>query len=481
MQRFASREGLLLINRLLGPVYEAIDAKLRLLTLMPVEGPPLVKLETALVNLAREVSFYFAFREPIPLHLRQYAASSVSGDNASPGYKEGIRIVQRHDPRSLFLELRQHGRHELCSLDELGRLLMEAPPEWAFLLPPPVTDVPASDLKHLRDQAWENFAGEYVRDYLWLVGDPKRFDPETARVLFRRLVQRILLGRQRHHRITPLIGLWLGGQEVPLSRRVRLRPATDFERHLWLNPDDTLCAIPVRGLEVLRLSSVIEYEESPEEAKAVIGLFSLLRPKLGAAEAAVLASLRLLADPLQVAEELRPAFMERHSEGAIHETQQRVSLLGGRGAHWGGDLRLTADQRQRLQVLFERIHPLVDPEKSRTLAAEDRRLAGALHRWLLSFDRAEPKDWLIDCWVALEGLFTQRGESQLTEKCATRVSQELATLGAGSAPELYAEIRASYQHRCEVVHGERETDVDYGTAAGRLRRHLGLILRHRLR
>jgi hypothetical protein len=366
-------------------------------------------------------------------------------------------------------------------MDELARMLLDAPLEWAFLFPPLSKDDPAFDLQSLRHRAWEGFAGEYVRDYLWLVIDPQRFDLDAARFVFERLVQRIEVGRQRHYRITPLLGLRLDGQEVSLSSQVRLRPATDFERHLWLNSDDMRSDIPVRGLDVLGLLSVIEYEELPEEARNPLSpLFSLLNPRLGAPEAAALASLKLLADPVERADVLHPAFMERRSEGSIHEYEQRCSLIGHRGAYWDGAFSLSDEQCQRLKALFERIHPLFVEGGPLNLTKEERSLGIALNRWLLSFHRAEPKDWLIDCWVALEGLFTQRGEAQLTEKCATRISQELASLGVDSVKQLYKEVRASYQSRCEIVHGEREANWDYRSIAWRTRRHLSLILRHRL-
>ncbi|NOK34556.1 hypothetical protein HMI49_15250 [Corallococcus exercitus] len=461
-------------------MHEALDSRLRRLSLKHVDGPPLGRLETALRNLALEVSLYIAFREPLPLHLRQYAAKPVPGESAVHGDLGGIRTVQRHDARSLFLSLRQHGMEELHSLDDLARLLLDAPAEWAALLPLPSNEATARDLRSLRHIAWECFAGEYIRDYLWLVEDPKQFDQNVARFLFERLVNRIAHGRRRHHRITPLYGLRLDGREVLLSPRVRLRPATDFERHLWLNPDDLHSDIPVRGLEVLGLVSVIECEESDEEAQGISPLFNLLNPQMSALEAAAVASLKLMADPSAVEEVIQPAFMERRSEGSIYEYQQRCSLMSRPGHSHGGGLPLDGKQRQQLQSLFERIHPLFDAKGSQKLSAAERSLGVALTRWLLSFHRGEPKDWLIDCWVALEGLFTQRGEAQLTEKCATRISQELEQLGAGSANQLYKEVRASYQCRCEIVHGEREVKWDYSRHAWGTRRHLSLILRHRL-
>lgn len=468
------------IGRLLQPLYEAIEARMLRTVIKPVEGPPLVKLEAALRHLALEASLYFIPRDSVTLHLRHFAVSPVSGESGSPRTSEGVRSIQRHDPRILFGTLNRHGQDTLRSLDELARIFMNAPPELAFLLAPASGDDTATDLSSLRNRVWSGFAGEYVRDYFWLVQNLEQFDVAATQWLFARLLQRIARGRQRTLRITPLVGLRLDGREVVLAPGTLLRPVTDFECHLWLNPDNMLSGnLPVRGLEVLRLLSVIEFEEPPESDEHPRSFFSQLNPRLGAPEAAAVAALRLLVEHVDHGEHIQPAFMERYKEGSTHDFRERCSPAGFRGSPIGGSYALTEEQRLQLPVLYERLLPLFDEKGASKLTPADRSLSVALNRYLLSAYRGEPKEWLLDCWVALEGLFTQRGEQQLTHKCATRISQELAALGLGPAQELYKKVRDSYDMRCEIIHGERALS-DCFDIAWWTRRQLGRILQHRL-
>ncbi|RKH29136.1 hypothetical protein D7Y13_22130 [Corallococcus praedator] len=447
-----------------------------------MKGPPLQRLESALRGLVMEVTVYLSFRKPLPKHARYVAMGAVSGEEASPDGQCAVATAVRHDPRDLLRMVERPGHDTLHALDALARLLVDVP-EWDFLVPAPSEESPGHDLRSLRHRAWEGFAGEYVRDYLWLVEDPGKFDPGAARLLFQRMVDRIQLGRLRTLRITPLFGLWLAGRELILSPQVRLRPTHDFERHLWLNPDERYGRDSAPGRQALGLTSVIEVEEPRDDKRdgSMSRIIDLSTTQPGPCESAVLACLRLVSQSGDFSNGIRPGFMEQHVEGSRHEYQMRWPLVGSMGPqrHHPGVFQPSEEQRAQLVPLFERIHTLFTQER-RSLTPGDRSLIVALNRWMSSYSRTDPKDWLIDCWIALEGLFTQRKEPGLTTKCATRVSQALAALGGGAAKELEAEVRASYDCRCDIVHGEREIRRDFFSIALRTRSHLGQILRHRL-
>ncbi|WP_147451358.1 HEPN domain-containing protein [Corallococcus llansteffanensis] len=382
--------------------------------------------------------------------------------------------VQRHETRGLFRSFWGDGMEGLRSLDDIARILMSAPPEWSFLTSSTPVKAEPGDLKGMRQKAWYGFVGEHVRDYLWLVPAPFMFDLELAGLLFQRIKRRIEHGSQRRLRLTPLIGLAITGPGIELSPQLRLRPLTPLERNRWLNQDDSFSDLPLRRMEILGLQSLIEFAEPPE---ALTINFGPDRPDTP--EAAVLAALNLIHEP-QAGVPIHPAFTEQLEEGSIHEYVCRRKLEGPKRSIHGLGMTLQAGDIERLVNLVSRIQHLMDGVSAPPSSAADRSLAIALSRWLMSYTRESHKDWLIDCWVALEGLFTQRGESSLTRKCAERISRELASFGLGTVDALYAEIKASYECRCEIVHGERDPRKDSWVAAVRTREYLRKILYHRL-
>jgi hypothetical protein len=485
----------MLINQLLG---RGVDAILRRFPLEPLSGSPLSQLEIALRNVVREACFFFVTHGPKPLHRRQFAIGVNLGDPAdgaqnllmvqfqagsyvtelyrvpSAEPQERLVTVELHDGRFLFTMLWQNGLKRLRSLDDVARILMEAPPGWPSLIERQVFLDAEGDLSRIRDKVWDVLVGEYVRDYLWLAPRPDMFNPDLARFLFERIRIRMERGRVLHYRVTPLLGLRISGA-VELSPQLRLRPVSALETDRWLNPSDHMNDMPVRGMDVFELRCAFECEESAEEAMS-IPLFEDwgMKPP----ETAALAALNLLYPP-RSATHIQPVFTEHRQEGWIHEYLHRSTLSKNLHASWGTGLtQINPDVERRLVGLFSRIYSLFDANGERSAA--NRSLVIALTRWLISYQRNSYKDWLIDCWVALEGLFTRRGEDQLTRKCAERISSELAELGAGTVERLYREIRDSYRWRSEIVHGERQLGPDCWHAAAITRNYLRMILLHRL-
>ncbi len=483
---------------------------LRHLTAKPLTGTPLEQLEGALQNVIREVCHFFLTHGPKPLHKRLADGSLFSPSleehaldeeqrllrawlrqsevlsrneviGVSPSGGPSILTMQCHDARHLFeLFVRNNQEEQLRSLDPLALLMSKAPPEWNCLLITEDEAHPPANLAEMRVRAWNGFVGEYVRDYLWLAPQVLNLDERVAHYLFIRLKQRIARGRQCQYRLTPLLKLWLNGPALELLPRLKLRAVSAMELDRWLNPDPLCNEIPLRGLDVLGLRSVLEYEEP--------GFQTIMwerdlhdELKLELPEFVALVALNLLMGEPSIGYIIEPTFAEKLREGSLREGfRTRIGGASFNRAFMPGHVSLSVDDAKRLQALVPRIYDLFSAETGQAGASQDGGLTIALRRWFSSCRRGSPKDWLIDCWVALEGLFTRRGEGSLTTKCAERISKELATLGVGPADNLQRAVRESYESRCEIVHGERTQGRNYQDEAIRTRDYLRTILLHRL-
>ncbi len=84
---------------------------------------------------------------------------------------------------------------------------------------------------------------------------------------------------------------------------------------------------------------------------------------------------------------------------------------------------------------------------------KDRRLNLALRRWAAGGQRRNDEVRLIDYWVALEALFLPDSTAELSFRASLRIAAFVGETGQ-ERQQLYKEMRASYDVRSKVVHGD---------------------------
>lgn len=139
------------------------------------------------------------------------------------------------------------------------------------------------------------------------------------------------------------------------------------------------------------------------------------------------------------------------------------------GTPLGPPVMITVAKAQQLQRLW----PLLQQNVNK-------KLVSALHRFELSYDRTNPEDRLIDYWVALEALFLQGNDRELSRAACQRLAFFIESTRSHRF-RVYDDAKKSYGFRSSVVHGNRydpaKVEVSVNFIAGYLRRALAKCLK----
>lgn len=103
--------------------------------------------------------------------------------------------------------------------------------------------------------------------------------------------------------------------------------------------------------------------------------------------------------------------------------------------------------------------------------SDDTGLAVAIRRFGFAYERRSNEDRIVDYWVALEALYTERGERGIT----ARLAQRIPVISAPTGQErtiLAAQVRELYDVRSNVVHGAA---VAHGQLDAHAERSAGLV------
>lgn len=77
----------------------------------------------------------------------------------------------------------------------------------------------------------------------------------------------------------------------------------------------------------------------------------------------------------------------------------------------------------------------------------------ALRRFERTYERLDPEDRLIDLWVALEAIYANDSQTELSYRISLRIAHMLSE--GEDRRDLFRSMRASYATRSAIVHGSR--------------------------
>jgi len=99
----------------------------------------------------------------------------------------------------------------------------------------------------------------------------------------------------------------------------------------------------------------------------------------------------------------------------------------------------------------------------------------ALRRFEMAYERDAAEDRLIDCWVALEALFSPSDRRELSYRIALRAAYFIAS-SPGEREQIYTALRDCYDTRSDIIHG-RKPKQDVKVAADAVEDYLRRALR----